>query len=80
MGDFYIQFVESSFATRSNISSRLSSNSEACASELIANLEEMFNRYTTRMVMLSTGSNLQPQTDVLSFAKGLINKINRRFL
>ena len=41
-GYFHYKFVYDSHSTISYISSRLSSNSEAFASELLENLEEMF--------------------------------------
>ena len=54
------------------ISSRLSSNSEACASELLENLEEMFLRY-----YMNSSLNFQSHTDVSLVAKGLILQYTR---
>ena len=57
----------------SHVSSRFSSNSEAFASELLLNLEEMFPRYYVN-------SNVLSHTGMLPVAKGLngINKCMRR--
>ena len=51
-----------------NISSIFCSNSEADASELLQNIEEIFSWYS---VMLSTDSNIQLHTGVLPAVKGL---------
>ena len=51
-------FIHEPFTNISNISSRFSSNSEADASELLENIEEMFLRY-----------NIQSRTVVLTNRK-----------
>ena len=50
---------------------QVSSNSEASASELLDNLEEVFLLYYMGGVILLTGLNLQTHTGVLPVTRGL---------
>ena len=54
-----------------NCFQKVESNSDADASELLANIEETCPRYYIDSNMLSAGLNVQPHTGVLPVAKEL---------
>ena len=57
------------YFSKSNISLRCSSNSEAFASELLENFEEKFPLFYMR-IMSSLGSDFQPHSTRLTIAEG----------